>query len=1286
MGDQAIAYCSVFPKIGIARLGNSDECFVGPESPGVPANPRDGFKDEKGFVKRQAARFRVYGFDAQGKVVKELTAKDTGEIKWRVSLANKKASWYEFAGAQKALDLFEGRSPKTPALLRNNDWAGDRRELVMKSNSAIEGTNQSSPPMWGAIYEHKEPVYLGELRTDDRGRLLVLGGHGCSKAISDDDSYLINQYANNDGWYDDTSDGPVAVEVTMPDGSAIPVRGGAWVVVTPPDFSPYTENLVTLFDVMEEVALVNNLPWHLAATRPPVGRSRVAFLDDVYPILRRLVEYQWVNKQSLRGHGPGKKANFLSDVLLAPLANEQDAHGSDLRGLIVSMIRNPNLSGGDAEKQANYWFMPQLAGDEGDPEMGNADTWLRITKRQYETLSLWASNSFDGFSTLKSFEDARKKSAPVPLEELPLGEQPFALTKGALSACVGGPFYPGIEMTSICRSKDLYAGAFELCDKLVAGDVTKWMALPWQADFYECNTHWWPAQRPDDVVSEYDYQDAREKFSVEERAGALATLLFPRKQWARGVDIGRTLRPSFDWPSPDPDETTTDFAKRAQTAFVGFANHNWTFRGRRWYLPKPKENESLGRYQFRLREYFDRYSGKLGLKGEQWYFPLPSADADDDLADYEDSVVSRFQSFIAGLTPTPENDETLDAFLVRLQTPVSAWNGFIASTSQIGYEVRLNYIGDNQMVRMWKELGFIVPAPDSEETILVETGRDKYAGLKDRDYFYIMLNFTEFPDFREKAIQLCHKFLNDAKALQKTKQFKSDPDQRVYEVFKYSPGTFEARLEQIYNQLAAEGQLFSADDEGWHKPDVVERIRQLAPFNQLDGAWLRYATDAGPIADINSFLFDIWSDETGNGDPALNHANLYTALLQSQGIYLPDLRSRDYVDNPDLLDSAFTASLFELVISQFSEDFFPEILGMTLQLEWEVLSLWPGVKRLERWNINSQFYRMHIGIDNADDGHGAKARMAVQQYLDHVREKSGPEEVEKQWERIWTGYAAFATTGDIGNDLIIQRDYPPTIEQQMVSLVTRKQPFAQLNHGNDNLPKFAGNRLNDWFEEPEGLLDQLANSNYIIPGDPDMSYLLNDRTTYRGPMYKVFTQAELKLWADWIRWLAKSYVSEDAVPSDPALLMKQLVERMTPLASGESAHESRQLTTTINGKQIKQSVAEWFIAGAIPLMMALRDPANNLIVLGNALASPFFTTLLPSAQIMASTIDAVTIGGKKGTDIIKAWVNASCPLPAGAALEFAPLRPYLATVSRLRRVSKGQPLYRKQLFGRGAVH
>jgi hypothetical protein len=231
-----IAFCSVFPKIGIARLGDSDEFFVGPEAPGVPPDAGDGFKDSKGRVKRQAARFRVYGFDAAGKVVAELTAANTGSIQWDVAIANKKAGWYEFAGTKTTLKLFQGTATaaETPPL-RNNDWPSDRRALVMKATGSVSGPNQISAPLEGAIYDLPDPVCLGELHTDDAGRLVFLGGHGKSAPLSDDEQYLINHYANNDGWHDDTSDGSVNVEVTLTDGTAVPVKGQAWVIVTPPD-------------------------------------------------------------------------------------------------------------------------------------------------------------------------------------------------------------------------------------------------------------------------------------------------------------------------------------------------------------------------------------------------------------------------------------------------------------------------------------------------------------------------------------------------------------------------------------------------------------------------------------------------------------------------------------------------------------------------------------------------------------------------------------------------------------------------------------------------------------------------------------------------------------------------------------------------------------------------------------------------------------------------------------------------------------------------------------------
>src|SRR4051812_14788714 len=75
----AIAYCKIFPPIGIARVGDSvdpEGWFIGPEFSGHEAWKQPGFtfRDSTGCIKRQGARFRIFGFGEDDKVVGELTA------------------------------------------------------------------------------------------------------------------------------------------------------------------------------------------------------------------------------------------------------------------------------------------------------------------------------------------------------------------------------------------------------------------------------------------------------------------------------------------------------------------------------------------------------------------------------------------------------------------------------------------------------------------------------------------------------------------------------------------------------------------------------------------------------------------------------------------------------------------------------------------------------------------------------------------------------------------------------------------------------------------------------------------------------------------------------------------------------------------------------------------------------------------------------------------------------------------------------------------------------------
>jgi len=238
----------------------------------------------------------------------------------------------------------------------------------------------------------------------------------------------------------------------------------------------------------------------------------------------------------------------------------------------------------------------------------------------------------------------------------------------------------------------------------------------------------------------------------------------------------------------------------------------------------------------------------------------------------------------------------------------------------------------------------------------------QYAGLRDRDYFHIMLNLDSFDGFLPVARALAEKFLDAARRRQQDPALEAE-----LRPFTYTRQAFETRCDEIYQGMADDVARYDAA-QSWSlrtRDDVVDWILQMAPFNQTDGAWLRTIADVGPMDELHSLLFSIYVDELGGADPALNHANVYTKLLRSVGFELPSIRSRAYVDNAAIVDAAFTLPLFQLVISQFPQDFLPELLGMTLYLEWGSIELKNMVLLNRHFGLDTQFYELHVAIDNA---------------------------------------------------------------------------------------------------------------------------------------------------------------------------------------------------------------------------------------------------------------------------------------------------------------------------------
>src|SRR5271156_2331566 len=169
MNLELIVEARIHPAIGIARVGNSDEFFIGPEVPHSTSPPPGGYRDPTGRLKRQAAHFRIYGYDSHGNVIAELTASNA-EIQWCVHVANKKAAWYDFDAALDLPDAVNLRSARRNAAIQGK---GRDQLIIDPGPRSVSGPNQKSSPFDSGEF-FGEKIYLGELLTDKAGRLIFL--------------------------------------------------------------------------------------------------------------------------------------------------------------------------------------------------------------------------------------------------------------------------------------------------------------------------------------------------------------------------------------------------------------------------------------------------------------------------------------------------------------------------------------------------------------------------------------------------------------------------------------------------------------------------------------------------------------------------------------------------------------------------------------------------------------------------------------------------------------------------------------------------------------------------------------------------------------------------------------------------------------------------------------------------------------------------------------------------------------------------------------------------------
>ncbi len=401
----------IHPGMGIARLGNSDEFYIGPEAPGVVVDPggNDGpgpkggtYRDGGARLKRQAQRYRVYAYDADGRVVAEL-ASDSGlvrSLRWRVHVRNMKAANYAFQGAY-LFDPDKLRNPsiqpgmkpierdkliidpgvhtissgQTGAVVMKGDVFTGIERGMLPGQLRFEGFTPKDPSNEVQVtYKAAKDIELGQLRLDSEDRLLFVPAPGKGECVTtpkvalsnpsatvsppngpeEGKNPLTNQFAyfNVPGWWDDSCCGEIDVTVTLKDGTVLSTRDNVTSAADEGTRNPHAGAWIVTAPpkfaphMYHVVSILDRVYEAFPEGYPYAGR-KTNFYRDVYPVFANAVNYGWVNAEAAgvtpetRGvaHGPKQVGNLLNNKYMAAFTDPSE-NSKSIRQMIFNLMRH----------------------------------------------------------------------------------------------------------------------------------------------------------------------------------------------------------------------------------------------------------------------------------------------------------------------------------------------------------------------------------------------------------------------------------------------------------------------------------------------------------------------------------------------------------------------------------------------------------------------------------------------------------------------------------------------------------------------------------------------------------------------------------------------------------------------------------------------------------------------------------------------------------------------------------------------------------------------------------